>query len=251
MKPRFQALILDLDGTTVATGEKSMPSERVIAAVQAAQKKVHVGVATGRPYMLALTVTNALGLSGLSVFNGGAEIIELPEGKVISRHLLSIAALRELYKLSKPFGYDLYTDANQYETPLTTLKQITKDSAKFFIEGVKTSDAIHLLEELAAVTSASAHPTTSWTLGDVVDIHVTNVNATKRHGVERLISSLGVAKERTMAIGDSHNDIPLLEAAGFKVAMGNAPDEVKAIADYITATQENDGVAEAIEKFIL
>ena len=54
-----------------------------------------------------------------------------------------------------------------------------------------------------------------------------------------------------MAIGDGHNDIPLLEAAGFKVAMGNAPDEVKAVADYVAPSLQDDGVAEAIERFIL
>lgn len=251
MKSSYDALLLDLDGTTVASGEKTLPSQRVIDAVKAAQEKVHVGLATGRPYYLALPVAKILGLHGPSVFNGGAEIIELPAGKVVSRHILSKETMREIFRLSKPFGYSIYSDSDQYTRPLTSPEEITEGAAKFFIEEVKTGDAIHMLEELSAVKSASAHPTTSWGDGDVVDIHVTHVNATKRHGVERLITILGTTKAKTMAIGDSHNDIPLLEASGFKIAMGNAPDEVKAIADFVTASVENDGVAEAIEKFIL
>jgi hydroxymethylpyrimidine pyrophosphatase-like HAD family hydrolase len=54
-----------------------------------------------------------------------------------------------------------------------------------------------------------------------------------------------------IAIGDGHNDMPLLEAAGLKVAMGNAPDEVKQLADYVAPSLADDGVAAAIDKFVL
>jgi hydroxymethylpyrimidine pyrophosphatase-like HAD family hydrolase len=84
-----------------------------------------------------------------------------------------------------------------------------------------------------------------------MDIHVTHEHATKRYGVEQLTEMLSLPKEQVMAIGDGHNDMPLLEAAGLKVAMGNAPDEVKQLANYIAPTLADDGVAAAIEKFIL
>ena len=246
----YEAVILDLDGTTVASREGSLPSQRVIDAVKKAQDKVHVVVATGRPYSYAVPIIEVLGLTGPGVFNGGAELRESSTGEIIRRQIISKADMKELVRLSLPFGYDVYTDAEQYETPLKSPDDITEGASKLFIEAVRTNDAIHLLEELEAVELASAHPTTSWMEGDVVDIHVTHSSATKKHGVERIISLLNTTKARTMAIGDSHNDIPMLEAAGFKVVMGNAPEEVKAVADYVTATLENDGVAEAIEKFI-
>jgi hydroxymethylpyrimidine pyrophosphatase-like HAD family hydrolase len=56
--------------------------------------------------------------------------------------------------------------------------------------------------------------------------------------------------EETMAVGDSENDYSMINAAGIGVAMGNASDDIKAIADYITTTNEEDGVGEAIKKFI-
>jgi hydroxymethylpyrimidine pyrophosphatase-like HAD family hydrolase len=178
-------------------------------------------------------------------------------GDVIYQHLLPVETIRELVKLALPFGVKIYTDeevnSDDYKIlpPITDPAQVKSETAKLFIDTVETKDVIPLLNELGAVKGASAHATTSWNDGDVLDIHVVHEHATKRYGVERLIKMLGHTKEETMAIGDGHNDIPLLEAAGCKVAMGNAPDEVKAVADYVTTSLEEDGVAKAIQKFIL
>ena len=251
MTNEYKILLLDVDGTTVASNGEALPSERVVKAVKEAQKHLHVALATGRPIQLAETVYSALGLHGPSVFNGGAEIIDVSTNKVLHRQLLSVYVLKELVKLALPFGYEVYTDYDQYEAVINSPEQIEHEAAKLFIEAVNTKDAISLLEELTAVEGASAHPTTSWNDGDVVDIHITHEHATKRYGVDRLLSILGLSKEQAIAIGDGHNDIPLLESAGFKVAMGNAPDEVKAIADYVAPTIDDDGVAETIERHIL
>jgi hydroxymethylpyrimidine pyrophosphatase-like HAD family hydrolase len=62
---------------------------------------------------------------------------------------------------------------------------------------------------------------------------------------------LGVRYEEIIGVGDGHNDVPLLEAVGLKVAMGNAPDEVKAIADYVAPKLSEDGVADVIQRYIL
>ena len=71
------------------------------------------------------------------------------------------------------------------------------------------------------------------------------------HGAAIRRARLGVDSEETMAIGDSWNDAPLLEAAGFAVAMGSSPPELRAIADAVVADVAHDGVAEAIEKYVL
>jgi HAD superfamily hydrolase (TIGR01484 family) len=247
----FKLLVLDIDGTTTQSSGSALPSKRVIEAVTAAQQKLHVAVGTGRPYNFAVDVVSALRLSGPSVFNGGSEIRDAQSGTVLKRKTLSKQTMRELVAVTLPFGYAVYSDNDQYSKPLTSQADVVEPAAKFFIGSVKSSDAVKLLEAISSVNNAIGHPTTSWETGDVVDIHVTHIDGTKRHGIEQLMQILHIDKEHTMAIGDSHNDIPLLEAAGFKVAMGQAPNEVKALADYVTADLEHDGVAEAIEKFIL
>ncbi len=69
--------------------------------------------------------------------------------------------------------------------------------------------------------------------------------------VKALASHLGVQVSEVMAIGDGTNDISLLSAAGFAIAMGNAPDEVKEVADHVTLDVDHSGLAAAIEKFLV
>lgn len=62
---------------------------------------------------------------------------------------------------------------------------------------------------------------------------------------------MGISTSEIIGIGDHYNDFPLLMACGFKVAMGNAVPELKAIADYIAPSVENNGLADVLEKFVL
>ena len=86
------------------------------------------------------------------------------------------------------------------------------------------------------------------------DVEFTNVVAPevdKGKALEALASHLGVSLGEVAAIGDGTNDIPLLSLAGLAIAMGNAPDEVKAVAGYITLDVDHSGLAAAIERFLL
>jgi len=251
MLSKYKLLFLDVDGTVVSSKENALPSKRVIKSVKLAQKHVHVALATGRSLEHAKLIIDSLGLDGLSVFTGGAEIINVTTGEVILRRVVSESSLREIVKLALPFGYNIFTEADQYQKLVISPKDITSPAAQLLIEAVATMDCITLVEELNTVKGTVAHRTSSWVDGDVEDIHVSNVSGTKRHSAEKLISLLGFKKEEVIAIGDGYNDVPLLESAGVKVAMGNAPDEVKAVADYVTASLDDDGVAEAIEQLIL
>lgn len=79
---------------------------------------------------------------------------------------------------------------------------------------------------------------------------ISHTEARKSYAVEYLMNKWGLKKEEILTIGDQNNDIELLKAGGIKVAMGNATDELKACADYVTDTIDNDGFVKAIEKFI-
>lgn len=249
---KYKLLLLDVDGTVVASRPDALPSERVRRAVTSAQKKgVHVALVTGRAIYFTKEVIAALELHGPSVFNGGPDIIDVRSGEVLHRRTIAKESLKELVALALPFGYPIYTDSDEYSTQMLQPDDITQEAEQFFIEGVKTSDATHLVETLQSVKGVSVQMAVSWQEGDVTDIHVTHEHGTKRYGVEKLIELLGVSKNQTMGIGDGYNDLPMLEAVGLKVVMGQAPPEVKAVADYITGALDEDGVAEAIEKFIL
>ncbi len=82
-------------------------------------------------------------------------------------------------------------------------------------------------------------------------LEFTEKGVTKGTSLSILIDRLGIKREEVIAMGDSYNDAAMIEFAGLGIAMGNAPDDIKQIADYVTDTNNNDGVAKAVEKFIL
>ena len=77
-----------------------------------------------------------------------------------------------------------------------------------------------------------------------------NNQASKVNAVKLLMNRFNFKKEEIIAIGDNFNDKEMIEFAGIGIAMGNAPDEVKAVADYITETNNNDGVSRALKKIL-
>ena len=100
---------------------------------------------------------------------------------------------------------------------------------------------INVLTEFCNIKITSSIPT---------DLEINAVNAGKGLALLRLANSLGIKKSEIMACGDSENDIEMLEIAEIGVAMNNADEKVKAIADYITLSNEENGVAYAIDRFI-
>lgn len=82
-------------------------------------------------------------------------------------------------------------------------------------------------------------------------LEVMSKDCNKGYGVKVLADKLGIKKDEIICIGDQANDIEMITYAGLGIAMGNAIDELKGIAQYITSDNDNDGVAKAIEKFIL
>ena len=75
-------------------------------------------------------------------------------------------------------------------------------------------------------------------------------NLNKAYTLHKLLEHLNLDRSQLIACGDGYNDLPMIEFAGLGVAMGNAVDEVKAAANYVTATNDEDGIAQVIEKFI-
>ncbi len=251
MTKKYKMLILDLDGTTVAAKPEALPSQTVIQAVGKAQEWVHVALATGRSFGMSRAIIEKLGLKGPSVFSGGAYIINTGNGKPVHSELLPAEVLRELAEIALRFHHHVFTADIEPGKPVNDPHEIIKPAAMLVVEGVNDNQIKDIFDEVAAVNGVVAHTANSWSGEHLADIHITSESASKRHGVERLIDLMKLKKKEVIAIGDSHNDLPLLQAAGFKVAMGGAPEQLKAAADYVAPPFEADGAAEAITRFIL
>lgn len=247
----YKLLLLDVDGTLVESKGDALPSARVVEAVKAAAGVVDVAIVTGRPYAFTKDIIGVLGLKGYGVFNGGAEIIDTATGEQVFRQTMSIETTRKAVSIALLYGYPVINTIGNSEVETKSPQEITQPSDKLLIEDVPTSEAFNIVAALESVEGTISHPVSAWSDDDVMNITVSHEHASKRYGAERIMTMLGYSKEETMAIGDGHNDIPLIEAVGLGVAMGDAPDEVKQLADAVTTSLAADGVADAIDTFIL
>lgn len=247
----YKLLLLDVDGTLVENKQEALPSPGVIEAIAKAKEKISIGIVTGRPYEHTKKVIESLGLTGIGVFNGGAEIINLENGEVLYRQSLDTQLAKQILELVLPYGYEVLNAISSNEQPVSNVSQITEPTDKLLVVNVPTKETPEIIAALDAIEGIAAHPVSAWSDEDVFCISIVHEHASKRYGAERIMKMLGCEKDEVLAIGDGHNDLPLIEAVGLGVAMGNAPDEVKQLAGDVTASVNEDGVARAIEKYIL
>lgn len=131
-----------------------------------------------------------------------------------------------------------------FESKQKLFDEIGDDTNKFLVIMKDDQDHKKALKRAAEITGFES------VVGDLHNIEFTNSGVTKAAGLKRLADMLGIDISQTMAIGDSENDIEIIKTAGLGVAVGNAMENVKAIADKVVAPMKENGTAQAIEKFI-
>ncbi|SRR5258708_4334100 len=248
-KKQYKAIIFDVDGTLVPNNGTHIPSEKVITAVKKAMEKVHVSIATSRPIFAITAFIEKFDLQDPVIVNGGAQIVDLQTkktlwGKPFSQHEIhDLIQLLHKYKLDY-FFTDSEKDFKEYNLVNPPLVY------KLYSYNIDAQLIEVFLKETTTLSSLSFQKVPSWEKGRI-DLHVSHAEGTKQHGVFEIAKILGINTDEIIGVGDGYNDFPLLMACGLKVAMGNAVDELKAIADYIAPTADDNGVVEVIEKFIL
>lgn len=246
----YKALIVDVDGTLISNNIKGLPSKKVIQAIKKASKKIHVGIATARPIFVLEEILSVVDLYGPSIINGGSQIIEFPQKRIIKeqpmhrKDVLEICFLAEKFNIKPIIINDADKDiefSQKYkpQKPLQIyLPDVTKKKRKDFLRAI------------SHISQISVHNVVSWRR-DGIDIIATHSLATKQHGVLEIAKILNISTHEIIGVGDGYNDFPLLMACGLKIAMGNAISDLKAIADYIAPSVEKDGLVDVIEKFVL
>lgn len=241
--------MIDVDGTLVLNRETSMPSSKVTEAINTASDIIHIGVATSRPIFMLEHIFNHLNLSGPSIINGGAQIIDAQTKRIMWEQQLPLEDFYKvadyLEKKSVPF---LVNDGKD-DITFTKGYRPTKPYNIVCI-GIPPETAEMVVQDLTHIPTIAVHKVTDWEKGKA-GIIISHASATKQHGVFEVAQILKINSHEIIGIGDGYNDFPLLMACGLKVAMGNAVPELKEIADYIAPPVEEDGVAHVIEKFVL
>ena len=269
----IKLLILDIDGTI--SGKSNEVSDRVKQAVRAAQAKgVRVGIATGRMYKSALRFHHEIGADFPLIAYQGAWIQDPDTGKTY-RHLpLPVEAARELidyfeqahlfdklsvhvYRDDRLYVREINPDTELYigrsgipAHPVGDLRTVLTDRPTKILamsEDVELIDRL-LVDLQQRYSKGELHITTSVP----IFLEATNARVNKGAAIDYIAQELlGITAINVLAIGDNYNDVEMLDYAGIGVAMGNAPSDVQSRADWVAPDIEADGVAVAIEKFIL
>jgi Cof subfamily protein (haloacid dehalogenase superfamily) len=266
MSDNIRLVVSDIDGTLVRQ-DKSL-SDGVVAAVQRLQDAgIAFSLISARPPSGMLWIAAKLGLTGkIAAFNGGT-IVE-PDGEIVFADLIEPApAARTLVVFDRP-GIEiwLFTGGKWYarttqtahvarERKATNVEPVIVASFDGLLARVDKIVAIsddglllgQLNQEVAVALRAAATVSRSQTYY----LDVTAPLGNKGDGVAELAASFGVPLSAVAVIGDQYNDLAMFERAGVSIAMGQAPEEVRAAATHVARSNEDDGVADAIDRFIL
>ncbi len=250
LKKKFKALILDCDGTLIPNKKDGLPTNGVTRAIEKVSKLMHIGIATSRPLSFSIPIMEHLQLSGPSIISGGAQIVDGKSFKIIKEQRMKREDMLAAISAIKKFNLSYWIQDGSGKDKETVSDLVPQNAIEMAVVGLESDIADKLQYELSKIAGLSAHKTFSWQL-DKADLVITHILATKHHGVLEVARLLNIDTHEIIGVGDGYNDFPLLMACGLKVAMGNAVEELKSIADYVAPTVDNDGVADVINRFIL
>ena len=262
----YKLLVSDVDGTLVNKRKKLTPATiEAVGRLRAAG--IGFTIISARPRSGVLPLANALGIDGpIAAFNGG--LIFRRDGTVDRRRLIPADVARGALGSVGELAVDIWVFADdQWHASTDQGAHVASERIAANQEPIIRDDFADLLDRADKITFVSDDPATLATLHARIDatfpgratvalsqtyyLDITAIQANKGAGIEALAAAAGVSLDQVVAIGDQANDIAMLERAGLAIAMGNAPPPVRAVAAHVTASNEADGVAQAIDTLIL
>jgi Cof subfamily protein (haloacid dehalogenase superfamily) len=260
-------LALDLDGTLI--DERLEITPRVRAAVRSAMDLgVAATIVTGRMFVATTPFAEELGIDGDVVCYQGAAVYHVASRSLLREIPLAHDVAMRLVHRAREDGLhvQLYRDDHFYVEEdnryarlyarLAGVEPIVVPSLERAFAGYDSTKcnivtdpdvAARYIETVRCLCGEEGYVTRS----NPEFIEVMNPRVDKGEALRFVAARAGVPMERVLAIGDSYNDVPLLTAAGIGIAMGSSPDELKAVADAVVGDYAHDGVAEALERFVL
>ena len=268
----YKLLVLDIDGTLLdKNGVISAEDKDAVARV--GDLGLAVSLSTGRVAVACSEIISQLSLDSYHIFFDGAlisdpkrgeEIYVQPIDKMIMKQAVEFTQLNginlEFYSADRYFveretwASDIRRDF--YHTPPAVVDFGKLWQQERLIKGVLTlrspqekTEAELLYRQFKDSLSFSLTKTPAYPEVDFINVLAPGVS--KGRALQALTAHLGISLAEVMAVGDGANDIPLLSSAGLAVAMGGAPDQLKAVADHVTLDVDHNGLAAAVHKFLL
>lgn len=268
---KYKLLVLDVDGTLL-NDEREISKRTLAALLKVQQMGVRIVLASGRPTygLMPLAKTLELGNYGGFVLSyNGCQIIKAQNGEILFERRINPEMRPYLEKKARKNGFAIFTyhddtlitdsPDNEYiknEALLNNLKIIREDEFSTAIDFAPckcmlVSDKEKALIGLEQHWEKRLAGTLDAFRSEPYFLEVVPCGVNKANTLGALLEHLGVTREEVIAVGDGVCDVTMLQLAGMGVAMGHSQDSVKVCADYVTASNEEDGVALAVEKLIL
>ncbi|MFA9556910.1 Cof-type HAD-IIB family hydrolase [Evansella sp. AB-rgal1] len=266
---KYKMIVLDMDDTLLL-GDNTIGSHTKNALMKAQEMGVKVVLASGRPVKGMKKYAEELQLDHFGSYimsYNGAKIINCRTKEELFSSMLQPKTVHHLYELSKRENVWLHTfiddriiteENNKYTSIESELNNLPIEEVNNLVETI-TIPVVKVLmcehpDKLVVVEEKLKKE-----LGDELSIFRSKPyflefiehGVTKGSSLAKLLKETGMSPQEVIAVGDSYNDATMIELAGLGVAMGNAPDDIKQKADYVTDTFENEGVATVIEEFLL
>ena len=266
----YEILVLDIDGTLTNSNKKISP--KTLKAILAIQERGHtVVLASGRPTPGILSLANELKLSEYNgfilSFNGG-KIINCKSNEVIYQKLLNKELIPSLYNAAIEHKVGIMSYENDCiiaGTPIDEYMEIEArinhmpmkevdnfaDYINFDVNKcIMTADG-NCLEKIEPILRERYKDTLNIYRSEPFFLEIMPKDIDKAYSLGKLLDYLGLSKEQMISCGDGYNDLTMIEYAGMGVAMANARDVVKKAANFITLSNDEDGVAHVIHEFML
>lgn len=264
MTRNFDLIAIDVDGTLL--NERHELTQAVREAVrEAADLGIEIVLCTGRGPSNTIPILEEIGLAGTLITHNGAATVEAESRRILHSFSMPAEAVERYIRYCREnrVHFDLNTAFELYVESLPPeaeemyghyrIEPIVRRPDETLPADLVKFTAFGSLEQMDRVQrewDAWDSPLRRIRSGDFF-IDVQDAQVSKGKALERLAAIRGMDRRRIMAIGNYYNDIDMLRYAGFGVAMGNSPDEVKLAADAVTVSNDEDGVAHAIRDYAL
>lgn len=279
MESKIKLICIDMDGTLL-NSKHEVSDENKKAIKKAHDRGVNIALCTGRMFLSAKYYADLIGINTPIIASNGAFIKNGYNDKAIYENPLPKDIAIEIYKIAKKYGLTIQfnswnvlfmeTPASEEHAYVIMNRDLPEEKRVKFIINEKLDEAIQNYEGnilKAGVIEKAANKDKLWTAKEEIkdifrdklhvvssgdnNFEITVGSVSKGNAAAYLANMLNIPQEEVMCIGDSENDLSMIKYAGIGVAMGNGLDIVKEAADYVTDTNDNIGVAKAIEHFVL
>lgn len=266
----YEILVLDIDGTLTNSSKKI--SQKTLEAILAIQERGHtVVLASGRPTPGILSLAKELKLSSYNGFilsyNGG-KIINCSTNEIIYQKLLAKELIPSLYQAAIEHNVGIMSYENNCIIAGTPIDKYIEIEARINNIPIKKVDNFidymnfdvnkcimtaegKYLEKIEPIIRERYKDTLNIYRSEPYFLEIMPKDIDKAYSLGKLLNHLGLSKEQMISCGDGYNDLTMIEYAGMGVAMANARDVVKNAANFITLSNDEDGVAHVIHEFML